>query len=104
MKEYKIGGTCSKNAGDEKPIQNSILEMRKETELVRPNGIWKDNIKIGIRTLVGLCEADLYGTVWTSGVLWRICMAQCGQVACCGGFVWHSVDKWRVVADTTVEV
>jgi len=43
--------------------------------------------------------ADLYGTVWTSGVLWRICVAQCEQVACCGGFVWHSVDKWRVVAD-----
>jgi len=86
MKEYKIGGTCTKNAGDEKPIQNSILEMRKETELVRPNGIWKDNIKMGIIELWWDCVK-------------RICMAQCGQVACCGGFVWHSVDKWRVVAD-----
>jgi hypothetical protein len=27
MREYKIGGTCNKNAGDEKPIQNCILEM-----------------------------------------------------------------------------
>jgi len=27
MKEHKMGGTCSKNAGDEKPIQNGILEM-----------------------------------------------------------------------------
>jgi hypothetical protein len=27
MQEYKIGGTCSKNARDEKPIQNGILEM-----------------------------------------------------------------------------
>ena len=27
MKEYKIVGTCSKNAEDEKPIQIGILEM-----------------------------------------------------------------------------
>jgi hypothetical protein len=27
MRECKIGGTCSKNTGDEKPIQNGILEM-----------------------------------------------------------------------------
>jgi len=26
VKEYKIGGTCSKSVGD-KPIQNGILEM-----------------------------------------------------------------------------
>ena len=29
VKEYKIGGTCSKSVGD-KPIQNGILEMWKK--------------------------------------------------------------------------
>jgi hypothetical protein len=43
-----------------------------KTELGRPSGMWKDDIKMGIE-------------LWFGCVNW-ICVAQCGQVACCGGY------------------
>ena len=59
-------------------------KCERKTELRRPSGMWKDNIKMGIKELC-------------CGCVKRICVAQCGQVA------WRGV-LCCVVADTTVVV
>jgi hypothetical protein len=48
-------------------------KCERKTELGRPSGMWKDNIKMGIKELCCGCAK-------------RICMAQYGQVACGGGY------------------